>query len=302
MEQHVDPLTSKPRRKAHRKAKEVSQVVVVSDTHCGCQFGLCPPEVRLDGGGFYRPDGPQATLWDWWGIMQEDWIPRVTQGEPWHLVLNGDALEGRHHGSTTQISQNLADQHHIAVASLSSLIAACKASGGDYFHIRGTEAHVGQTGENEEKLAVALGAKADKNGRFSRPELWLSLNGFLAHFNHHIGTTGSSAYEATAVYKELVEGFVEGGRRADQPPSVIVRSHRHRYLAVGIATDMGDGEGCDAISVVTPGWQLKTPFAYRIAGARQTQPQIGGVLIRIGEDGPYLRKRVWHVSRPEPES
>ena len=87
--------------------------------------------------------------------------------------------------------------------------------------------------------------------------------GRLVHFLHHIGTTSSTAHEASAVNGELSAMYVEAGRFGDEPPAIIVRSHRHRYIKVQLAA-----EGGEASAVVTPGWQLKTPFAWKIAGAR----------------------------------
>ena len=127
--------------------------------------------------------------------------------------------------------------------------------------------------------------------------MWLRLKTALVHFSHGIGTTSSSSYESTAVYKEMVEAFNEAGRWRDEPPDVVVRSHRHRQFETRIATKKGYG-----ISLVTPGWQLKTPFVYRLASGRSSTPQIGGYLIRCGdEDEPYTRFKVWRLKRPREE-
>jgi len=32
----------------------VNNVIVVSDLHCGCRLGLCPPRIHMDGGGTYE--------------------------------------------------------------------------------------------------------------------------------------------------------------------------------------------------------------------------------------------------------
>jgi hypothetical protein len=220
----------------------------------------------------------------------------VTGGRPFDLVFNGDAIDGVHHGSTTQISHNIGDQVALGRAILAPLVE--KAS--TYYHIRGTEAHVGQSAEHEERLARELGARPNSDGQFARYELWKRLmgpKGPLIHFLHHVGSTGSSAYEATAVYKELVESYVEAGRWGDEPPQAIVRSHRHRYLKA----EVGAGAGY-AFAVVTPAWQMKTPFAFKIPGARGSQPQIGGIVLKVGdEDGLYSRAFVRRIERPEEE-
>lgn len=262
-------------------AKPINNIVCVSDLHCGCQVGLCPPSVDLDDGGVYYQNRIQHQTWQWWKEFQR-WVTKTTHGEPFTLVVNGDALDGRHHGSVTQISQNLATQRKIAYQVLQPLVQKSAA----YYHIRGTEAHVGQSGEQEEMLARELGAIPDQDGRYARWELWIECgkrNRALCHFSHHIGTTGSMHYESTAVLKELSEAYAEAGRWGNRPPDCVVRSHRHRCIVVEVPTEKQRG-----ISATTPGWQGKTPFVYRIPGGRQSMPQCGGILIREAPDGVWF--------------
>jgi len=277
--------------------KDIETAIFISDVHAGCRVGLCPPEgVKLDDGGTYMPSDFQLKVWTWWREFWDEWVPKVTRGARYCVILNGDSTDGRHHGSTTQISQNLADQENIAYQILAPVVDKCK---GVYYHVRGTEAHVGVSGENEERLAGRLGAIKNAEGQSARNELWKYLGGdhTLMHILHHIGTTGASAYESTAPHKELVEAFVEAGRWNDRPPDVIVRSHRHRYFKTEIAS-----HNDRAMSVVTPGWQGKTPFVYKIAGGRQSQPQFGGIMIRVSEEGElYERHYVKRLERPLPE-
>src|SRR6266478_1990266 len=52
--------------------------------------------------------------------------------------------------------------------------------------------------------------------------------GRLVHFLHHIGTTSSTAHEASAVNGELSAMYVEAGRFGDEPPAIIVRCGQRR--------------------------------------------------------------------------
>jgi len=249
--------------------------------------------VPLDDGGEYVASKAQRTMWAWWQEFWRDWVPMVTRGEPYCVVMNGDAVNGKPHGAETNISDNLGDQGEIAYRILKPVYDAC---GGRYYHIRGTEAHVGKSGQEEERLAKRLGAIPNAEGQYARYDLWLEIGDRLIHFLHHVGTTSSSAYEATAIAKELVEEFVEAARWKDQPPDIIVRSHRHRAFKVEMPTANGYG-----ISLVTPAWQLKTPFTYKIAGARLSPPQIGGAAIRLGDNDLYTRYKVWTIGRSKRE-
>jgi hypothetical protein len=273
----------------------IKNIIVISDTHSGCRFAVCPPNIILDGGIPYQLSELQKTLLVWWNEFWDEWVPMVTKDEDYIIVHNGDAIEGVHHRAITPITQNFTDQQRIAKELLYPIVTRphCK----QYFHLRGTEAHSGSSGQYEEKLAEELGAEPDALKQFARWELWLEFgeNNSLAHFTHHIANTSSNAYEGTAVTKELVESYVEAGRWNLKPPDVVVRSHRHRQFEQRIATAKGYG-----ISIITPAWQCKTPFSFRIGLGRSSTPQIGGYLIRTGdEDHIYTRFKIWNIARDE---
>jgi hypothetical protein len=270
---------------------QISNLVVISDTHCGCRLGLCPPgPVMLDEGVKYFPSDVQSRVWAWWEEFWGEWIPDVTRGEPYAVVVNGDATDGRHHGSVTQISHNLDDQAKIARLIMAPVVEKCE---GRLYWIRGTEAHSGPSGEMEESLARDLKAIPNEIGQHARYEMWIRIGGkALVHVTHAIGATGSMAYESTAPMKELTETYVEAGRWHDEPPDVVVRSHRHRNIEVRIQTYKGFCTAC-----TTGGWQLKTPFVYR-GPARMSVPQIGGSLVRHGDEDTYTRHFIRTIGRP----
>ncbi len=276
---------------------KIKNVVVISDTHFGCQLAVCPKKLRLDGGGFYHSSRLQKKLWRMWQIFWEEWVPEATRGEDFIFVHNADVIDGIHHKATTQISHNINDQKNLALEMLSPIISLPKCKG--YYQIRGTEAHAGQSQEYEENIAQQLGAIPNKDGQYSRYDLWLKFgeHKLLAHFAHHIGTTNSASYESTAVHKELIEAYVEAGRWGLRPPDCVVRSHRHRFYK----TEM-PAKNDSAISVVTPSWQLKTPFVWRLGMGRSSTPQIGGIVIREGtEVNIYCRQKIWSIERSKEE-
>jgi hypothetical protein len=286
--------------KAKRSGTRTRNLVVVSDTHSGCRLGLCPPTpVALDDGGTYGASSFQKKTWALWREFWE-WVPEVTDGEPYDLAHNGDAIDGVHHNSTTQVSQNIEDQLTMAETTLRPVVERCRERGGVYYHIRGTEAHVGKSAVYEEQLAKRLGAKPNAEGQFARYDLWKRVGGAdgpLVHLLHHVGTTSSSARETSAVNAELAAEFNEAAQWGRVPPDIIVRSHRHRYSAIELPTKRGR-----ATAVVTPGWQGKTPFAWKIAGARLTEPQFGGLVIRFNDEGVfYVRSFVKTLDRSTEE-
>ncbi len=281
-----------------KKLSRPRNLVVVSDTHCGCRLALYPTDLilRLDDGGHYRPSEFQAQMWALWREFWDEWVPTVTKGEPFDLVHNGDIIEGVHHGATTQVSHNILDQKRIAVAAMAPEVKRCKKMGGQFYSIRGTGAHVGQSSVFEEEVAEALGATPNTTGQYARWDLWKRVGdadkGALVHLLHHIGTTSSAAHESSAVNAELSAEYVQAARWGHEPPDYIVRSHRHRSIAVDLDSYKGYAAG-----IVTPAWQGRTPFAWKIPGARLTEPQFGGIMIRQGDEEHHYRRKVWSVDR-----
>lgn len=275
--------------KRGRSKPEVRRLVVISDTHCGCAMGLCPPSFALDDGGEYQASRLQRVVWGWWEEFWGEFVPHATRGEPYAIVHNGDVIDGSHHKGTTQITHNIGTQRRIAEVCLRPHITRAAA----YYHIRGTEVHIGQSGEDEEAVARALGAKPDGEGRHAQWEFRATIGNRLIHFTHHISTSTSPYAESGGLMREIVNMYVECGQSGDRPVDLIVRSHRHRTMEVTVPGKHGK---CTAIA--TPAWQLKTPYVFR-TGARLTQPQIGGVVISLVDDELFTRTFVKRITPPK---
>lgn len=273
---------------------KIHNIIAVSDTHIGCQFGLFTKDTdpKLDGGGTYSPSKLQLIMAEWWDNFWHQWVPMVTRGEDFAVVVNGDIADGRHHNSTSQATQNLADQEKMSVSTFAPIVERAT----HFFMTRGTPVHTGESAENEERIAKSLGAIPDRDGHYCRSELWLQIGNGLVHFLHHIGTAGSAAYESSALMREYSESCVEAGRWGLKAPDVVVRSHRHRHLEIRCPNRNGYGT-----VFTTAGWQLKTPFVFKIAGGRLTLPQMGGSLIRWGDEELYTRHKTWNIERDNPE-
>ena len=272
---------------------KIKNLVCISDTHVGCQMGLCHPGgAKLDGGGIYRPTALQRKVWSLWEEYWK-WVAHVCHGEKFGVVINGDLIDGCHHNSTHQWSHNLEDQASHAVQIFEPIRAKCAAM----WIIRGTPVHSGESGVDEERIARRLECTPSSAGQYAQNELWLDMGGDLVHFAHHIGTTGSSAHEVSAVNAELTALFTEAGRWGHKPPTVIVRSHRHRCSEIRLPA-----EDCYATAFVTAAWQLKTPFAFKVSGGRTSTPQVGGSIIRRGDEELHTRHKVWDLGRGKVQS
>ena len=269
--------------------EQINNLIVVSDLHCGCQLGLCPPDgIQLDEGGSYSPSAIQLKMWGYWREFWDVWVPKVTRGEPYAVAVNGDATDGVHHGSVTQITHNLTDQGEIAYKILRPVIdKAAK-----YIHIRGTEAHTGKSGQQEEALAKRLGAIPNQYGQYAQWRVCLRVGRGLVLISHHIGRTSSAAYETSAPQRALLNAIYRAAKADREMPDVVVRSHRHRHIETKIKTHKGYCRSC-----VTAGWQLMTPFGYRIDP--DNPPELGGMLVRCGDEDVYTRHETWEIEAPE---
>lgn len=292
-------------RKKRSVQEPVNNLVIVSDLHMICRLGLFPGDgftLRLDSGGVYRASRLQSIVWDWWCEFWDEWVPTATRGEPYSVVVNGDAVDGgAHHGNTTHISANPEDQERLALYVLKPI----RERAVRFYMVRGTEAHAGQSGCSEESIARQLGAVPDRDGHFSRYRLRLRVGRGLVDIAHHIGTTGSMAYETSAIQKELEQIYAGAARWGDEPPDVVVRSHRHTHAETRVhITKRFGGRTVQGIatSCTTPGWQLRTPFSWKIPGGRRSRPQFGGVLVRCGDEEVYTRAYVRSIEEVEIEN
>lgn len=269
-----------------RKVKSSSRVkhlIVVSDLHCGSLSALCPPGFQLQGGGRYTLNREQVLLWSLWNEAWDVWVPHVTGGEPYAVVLNGDAVDGFPHGSVAEVSPSLVDQENMAVACLAPIVARAE----KFFLVRGTEAHSQKSAQSEERIATAL-RTPKSNGQHSQYDLWLDLQGHMIHLSHHIGVSDSPASEVTALTKEIVKVGQIAARFGYAMPQLLIRSHRHSFAHAVLPVKDG-AVGC----VTTPAWQLQTPFVFKknpLAVA-----QIGLVCVSAENDDLRVHHRLWPV-------
>lgn len=257
-------------------------ITVVSDLHVGSSIGLCRGEgMRLADGGGYEPSRFQQELWRAWNLFLK--FSGEIGGDKRILVINGDLVDGAHHNTVALATNNIEVQEAEAVAILKAAASAFD----EVFVVRGTEAHTQPGAQSDERIAKAIGCEVDVlTGQFSRWQLWLDVDGVVMNIAHHIGTTSSAAYESSAVMREMVAALVEAGQWGQKLPDVIVRSHRHRFIEVSIPSARGRIR-----AVVTPSWQLRTPYVERLD--RMRMPHIGGVVFSVEEKQCQVYEKIY---------
>lgn len=257
-------------------------ITIVSDLHVGSSTGLCPVDgLMLDDGGIYSPSQYQMELSKAWSRFFDATLA-IKKTSKRVLVVNGDIVDGSHHNTVALATNNIAIQERAAVQILKPI-----AEKYDKVYVtRGTEAHVQPSAQSDERIAMGIGAEVDDIENHSRWQLWLDVEGIIFNIAHHIGTTSSAAYESSAVMREMVAALVEAGQWNQEMPDVFVRSHRHRYIELAIPSVKGK-----ITAVVTPSWQLRTPFVERVD--RMRMPHIGGVNFIIEDGSCHIKERIY---------
>lgn len=265
-------------------------VVVISDLHVGSTSGLCPEDgIALDGDDRYYPSRFVKEMYRVWNLFWP-WVNITCEGiKNRSLVINGDLVDGCHHNTVAVATSNISIQEKAAVDILKPV---CKHFD-RIFVTRGTEAHVGPSAQSDENIAKDIGAEIDEDtGKYSRWQVWLDCDGFIFNIAHHIGVTSSAAYESSAVMREMVAALVEAGQWNQQMPDMIVRSHRHRFITIGIPSANGRIQ-----AVVTPGWQLRTPYIERID--RMRLPHVGGVVHIVENERCQVIEKIYPMTIPQ---
>lgn len=264
-------------------------IIVVSDLHIGSLVGLCSPDARMDGGDRVKLNKIHNTLWRYWNDFWDVFVPGQIQGsEKTVIEINGDLIDGNHHNTVTLWTNDTDTQ----AANTVDLLKPLKTFG-DIYIVRGTEAHSGPGSKAEERIARELGVKPNENGDYSVWQLVVQVESQIFNFAHHIGVTSSAAYETSAPMREMVAALVEASQWNRPLPTVYVRSHRHRFIPVSIPTSLGR-----FMSIITPGWQARTPFSERID--RMRMPHIGGIVFRVEDGVCECREKLYPLPDPEP--
>lgn len=223
------------------------KVVCVSDMHCGSDVGLRPPEVELPNGNvnYIGNSIHQQFLWDSW-LKAIEWVKTVVCDDPFILLINGDAIEGIHHGSTELVAMEWETHLAIAYHTLKPLTDLTD----NILMVKGTECHT-QNLENE--LACAIGAREGK----AKNQWLFRVNGVLNDAQHHMGTTKRKWLESGEGCRIMANNRLNCLDAGHEPPRVFWRAHRH----VG-----GYIEQSGNHFLVAGAWQFLTRYGHKVVG------------------------------------
>lgn len=259
-------------------------VVVLSDIHAGSTKALLPPGFVTLEDQPVEQNPIQRWLWECWA-RADKYISGVTGSDPFALVLNGDLIEGVHHGTKEIISPEIADHRAAAV----KIIEPLTKRAAKFFVVRGTEAHVNN---HEQSIGEQLGAvKNPESKMHAFDRLTLEVAGVRCVFRHHIGTSMRRGLAGTQLSMQLAEEQVEAANNGEPIPRVLCCAHRHKP---GVYRDN------NGLCLVTPAWQVLTRFGHKVVSPARCTP---GVIIldwRNCNEGdlPHIHEKYYQAPHP----
>lgn len=266
-------------------------IAIVSDLHAGSTLGLHPHAgTTLDDGQTYHPTKPQRWLWDNW----LDFWKRVAEhrGDKLAVLVNGDVVDGDHHGTWQLASGNPVDQAKIADAVMEPVFALEPDA---VIVTRGTEAHVGGSASHEESIAKGWANRREAvplvmhNANYTWWHFTGEFEGVLIDAAHHGRMGGRNWTGPNAANLHAADIFYEHAKRGWRHPDLCVRSHSHQ------TADSQDAHPVRYIA--TPAWQLKTAFGHKVVAGKYAD--IGGIIAQC-EDGELTAKRIKYEPDPSP--
>jgi hypothetical protein len=264
----------------------VDVLLALADVHAGSTTAICPPTgIRLDDGGEFHPSKLQKHLWKSWIDIWEERVPRLLdkyQPDSVSLLLNGDMVDGNHHG-TPQIVSPL-ESLHIRIVHKCLELGPLKLDLDGLHVVRGTSSHVGAAGTLEEGLARVLREEGypvvmdPDTGNATSYWRRLDVGGLLVDAKHH-GRMGQRRHTRGSYLRlyaqDIQDEYTDDGER---PPDVAVRAHLHTY------GDSGRDHKMVTRVVALPCWQLGTEYSYRRAYERLTDIGAAALIVRDGQD------------------
>lgn len=259
-------------------------VAVTSDQHCGGTTAICPPG-RLalpDQGGYFPSKTQYKLLWRGW----EKYWWRVDQIRKEHKaqlveVFNGDMVEGDHHHTSQIISRDMNVQERVADKVFGVPKGMLRPKDKVYV-VKGTDTHVG---DSEEKRAGWFGVDAtEREGEgetFSWYHLRMRIHGLRFDVQHHGARMGrlpwTSQNGLLSTAHQIRMECLDRGEYEDWP-HIALRGHIHQK------GDSGPTSPYKTRLLVTPSWQAKTGYGFKVTGSGAGYADYGGVTIAVFPD------------------
>jgi len=245
--------------------------VIISDTHCGSDRAVFPPQITLP--PLMADDDPRILRYSY---NQEKLYKHLIKCAK-HVkenfkdykkvvIHNGDAIEGIHH-HTIQLSAPMIDDHviiHCEVmdAFLRELGFSLK-NGDELHYVSGTESHTGYT---EARIVKYF---SDYKAKY-HDELKLTQYNKKIWFVHQWVGVGNGQNEGNPINNGLKAMYFNSLKEGWQMPDVTVGSHFHKASSGSYTQNWKTHYG-----MITPSFQMKTRFGQKVSAFQRNDIGIG---------------------------
>lgn len=248
------------------KKIKMKRVVIISDTHCGHDFGITPPEWWLGADSENADTRKIATFQrELWKFYSSE----IAKLKPIHtLFLNGDAVDGKgdRSGGVEQYTTDRIDQARMAARVIDE-------AGAEKVRVLyGTRYHTGKEEDFEALLPDMVGCRdvvVEGHGFYD-------INGLVFDVKHKIGSSSIPHGRGTPLMRAWLWNRLWNLHYGRQELAhIIIRSHVHYFTFVGGATWLG---------VTTPALSYNTSFGVREC---EGTVDVGFIVIDVYENGRY---------------
>lgn len=186
----------------------MKRVIIVSDLHCGHNYGLTPPEY------YNHQKDIQKIGWEW--AKKE----MKALGKIDVCICLGDAVDGPgHKDSTEHNTTDTSKQSDIAIRCIESFGAK------KHIFFRGTPFHTKTSYEAEDPIAHYFSAPIMDSGK-------IDINGLLFHGKHTTSKGGSPYASVTSLQRTAIVTHLNDITKETEHADVYGRAHIHEWNLV----------------------------------------------------------------------
>ena len=249
------------------------------DTHSGSSTALFPNYkmyFKYDDNNIfaYEPTLRQSLMYDHF-LFCADYIRANSAGAQIVFVMNGDAIDGNHHGTVQVVSANPKHHSEIFIELMDTFLDRSGFSvknGDELYFVSGTESHTGW----EE---YGISNHYQHMGATYHDELRLTLNERRAWWTHQGARPGKGVKEGNPIRNFAADLYWDCIKENVLPPHLLFSSHFHKS-----AYDSFNDSYKHTIHYQTlASWQYKTRFGLRAAPYQRND--IGLTVTEISENG-----------------
>lgn len=250
--------------------------VVISDTHTGSNGALFLSKFWQSGktGINHTPTSDQQRIRKQWDKFAAE-IAKARKGKKVRLILDGDAVDGFHHGGTNLFSPDPLEHAEVHIEIMAQFQKTIGWQRGDeLYYVKGTEVHT-----NDWEVYIGEQLNAVSVTDFLR----LDTNGVINWFVHHGKGAGDGDAEGNALRNWLKAIRNNAMKDDSETPDIIYTGHVHQPTYSTYVYRKNGMNFKTIHGIILPSWQLKTRFAWKVAPLSKNR--IGGVSQLITADG-----------------